>query len=142
MAVAHGLGNAQRVIAAIQSGAKQYHFIEVMTCPGGCIGGGGQPRFTDNRVRQARIAAIYQRGRRQEAPQVAREPGRRRSSTPSFSASRWARSRTTCCTPSTRPAHLQASASRTSNAPLSRRERVRVRAGCGDAGFRWDLWGS
>jgi iron only hydrogenase large subunit-like protein len=30
-----------------------------MTCPGGCIGGGGQPRFTDNAVRAARIAAIY-----------------------------------------------------------------------------------
>ena len=48
VAVAHGLGNAQRVIAAIKSGQKQYHFVEVMTCPGGCIGGGGQPRFTDN----------------------------------------------------------------------------------------------
>jgi len=30
-----------------------------MTCPGGCIGGGGQPRFTDDNVRKARIAAIY-----------------------------------------------------------------------------------
>jgi NADP-reducing hydrogenase subunit HndD len=59
VAVAHGLGNARRLIAAIQSGQKQYHFVEVMTCPGGCIGGGGQPRFTDNRVREARIAAIY-----------------------------------------------------------------------------------
>jgi iron only hydrogenase large subunit-like protein len=59
VAVAHGLGNAQRLIAAVRSGAKSYHFIEVMTCPGGCIGGGGQPRFTDNRVREARLAAIY-----------------------------------------------------------------------------------
>jgi iron-only hydrogenase group A len=59
VAVAHGLSNAQRVIGAIKSGEKQYHFVEVMTCPGGCIGGGGQPRFTDNRVREARIAAIY-----------------------------------------------------------------------------------
>ena len=59
VAVAHGLGNAERVIAAIRSGQKQYHFVEVMTCPGGCIGGGGQPRFTNNQVRQARIAAIY-----------------------------------------------------------------------------------
>jgi len=31
----------------------------VMTCPGGCIGGGGQPRFTTNEIRQARISAIY-----------------------------------------------------------------------------------
>jgi iron-only hydrogenase group A len=59
VAVAHGLGNAQKVIAAVRSGAKQYHFVEVMTCPGGCIGGGGQPRYTNNQVRQARIAAIY-----------------------------------------------------------------------------------
>ncbi len=59
VAVAHGLGNAQRVIAAVRSGQKQYHFVEVMTCPGGCIGGGGQPRYTNNQVRQARIDAIY-----------------------------------------------------------------------------------
>jgi iron-only hydrogenase group A len=59
VAVAHGLSNAQRVIAAIRSGEKQYHFVEVMTCPGGCIGGGGQPRFTTNKIRQARIDAIY-----------------------------------------------------------------------------------
>ncbi len=57
--VAHGLGNAHRIIDAMRSGAKQYHFIEVMTCPGGCIGGGGQPRFTTDDVRLARIAAIY-----------------------------------------------------------------------------------
>ncbi|MCE5268077.1 MAG: [FeFe] hydrogenase, group A [Planctomycetaceae bacterium] len=59
VAVAHGLGNAERVISAIKSGEKQYHFVEVMTCPGGCIGGGGQPRFTTSQVREARIAAIY-----------------------------------------------------------------------------------
>jgi iron only hydrogenase large subunit-like protein len=59
VAVAHGLGNAHQLISSIQSGEKQYHFIEVMTCPGGCIGGGGQPRFTDNQIREARIAAIY-----------------------------------------------------------------------------------
>jgi iron-only hydrogenase group A len=59
VAVAHGLSNAQRVISAVKSGQKQYHFVEVMTCPGGCIGGGGQPRYTNNEVRQARIKAIY-----------------------------------------------------------------------------------
>ena len=59
VAVAHGLGNANRVVEAIRSGQKQYHFVEVMTCPGGCIGGGGQPRFTTNEVREARIKAIY-----------------------------------------------------------------------------------
>ena len=59
VAVAHGLSNAQRLIEAVKRGEASYHFIEVMTCPGGCIGGGGQPRFTDNRIRESRIAAIY-----------------------------------------------------------------------------------
>ena len=59
VAVAHGLGNAEKLLKMIESGEKSYHFVEVMTCPGGCIGGGGQPRFTTNDVREARIAAIY-----------------------------------------------------------------------------------
>jgi iron only hydrogenase large subunit-like protein len=59
VAVAHGLGNARSLIERIRSGQAQYHFIEVMTCPGGCIGGGGQPRMTSNDVRKARLAAIY-----------------------------------------------------------------------------------
>ena len=59
VAVAHTLSNAQKVIDMIRSGKANYHFIEVMTCPGGCIGGGGQPRMTNNDIRKARIAAIY-----------------------------------------------------------------------------------
>jgi len=59
VAVAHGLANAQKVIASVKAGEREYHFVEVMTCPGGCIGGGGQPRFTDNDIRAKRIAAIY-----------------------------------------------------------------------------------
>jgi NADP-reducing hydrogenase subunit HndD len=59
VAVAHGLGNARKVLERIQSGQAQYHFVEVMTCPGGCIGGGGQPRLTTDDVRRARIQAIY-----------------------------------------------------------------------------------
>ncbi len=59
VAVAHGLSNANQLIKRVRAGEKQYHFVEVMTCPGGCIGGGGQPRFTDDRVREARIDAIY-----------------------------------------------------------------------------------
>jgi iron-only hydrogenase group A len=58
-AVAHGLGNARSLMERIRSGAAHYHFVEIMTCPGGCIGGGGQPRFTTDDVRKARIAAIY-----------------------------------------------------------------------------------
>lgn len=59
IAVAHGLANARHVLDSIKSGQSQYHFVEVMTCPGGCIGGGGQPRFTTDAVREARIKAIY-----------------------------------------------------------------------------------
>jgi iron-only hydrogenase group A len=56
--VAHGLGNARRILEAVKNGAA-FHFIEIMTCPGGCIGGGGQPRFTDDETRRKRIGAIY-----------------------------------------------------------------------------------
>jgi NADP-reducing hydrogenase subunit HndD len=59
IAVAHGLSNARRVLNNLRNGKAAYHFVEVMTCPGGCIGGGGQPRFTDNSVREKRIEAIY-----------------------------------------------------------------------------------
>jgi len=41
--VAHGLGNAHQVLRLLQSGEEQFHFVEIMGCPGGCIGGGGQP---------------------------------------------------------------------------------------------------
>jgi NADP-reducing hydrogenase subunit HndD len=59
IAVAHTLGNARALVEKIRSGQAEYHFIEVMTCPGGCIGGGGQPRITTEAVREARIKAIY-----------------------------------------------------------------------------------
>jgi iron-only hydrogenase group A len=58
VAVAHGLANARILIERIKAG-EQYHFVEIMTCPGGCIGGGGQPRLTTDEVRLARIGAIY-----------------------------------------------------------------------------------
>ncbi|MDF2153495.1 NADH-dependent [FeFe] hydrogenase, group A6 [Vibrio sp. CAU 1672] len=59
VAVSHGLANARNLIERITSGEKSYHFIEVMACPGGCIGGGGQPRLTNDAVRMKRINAIY-----------------------------------------------------------------------------------
>lgn len=58
VAVAHGLANARSIIERVKRGEADYHFVEVMTCPGGCIGGGGQPRLTTNEIRKARIAAI------------------------------------------------------------------------------------
>ena len=43
VAVAHGLGNANQLLEIVRSDPNNYHFIEIMGCPGGCIGGGGQP---------------------------------------------------------------------------------------------------
>ncbi|MBI9107041.1 MAG: iron hydrogenase small subunit [Spirochaetales bacterium] len=59
VAVAHGLGNAAEVFRRLKADPGRYHFVEVMTCPGGCIGGGGQPRFTDDSTRLKRMKAIY-----------------------------------------------------------------------------------
>lgn len=59
VAVVHTLGKARELVEKIRAGEAEYHFIEVMTCPGGCIGGGGQPRITTDEVRKSRIAAIY-----------------------------------------------------------------------------------
>ena len=43
VAVAHGLGNARKLLDLVRSGEKEYEFIEIMACPGGCVNGGGQP---------------------------------------------------------------------------------------------------
>ena len=59
VAVAHGLGNARKLMELIQQGKAEYHFIEIMACPGGCIGGGGQPIPTNTEIRQKRIEGIY-----------------------------------------------------------------------------------
>ena len=59
VAVAHGLVNARKVCDLVAEGKANYHFIEIMCCPGGCIGGGGQPRLTTDEVRKARMKAIY-----------------------------------------------------------------------------------
>jgi iron-only hydrogenase group A len=74
VAVAHGLGNAATLIAHIRSNPEEFHFVEIMTCPGGCIGGGGQPRFTTDEVRKARIAAIYKEDEGRELRQSHENP--------------------------------------------------------------------
>jgi NADH-quinone oxidoreductase subunit G/[NiFe] hydrogenase diaphorase moiety small subunit/NADP-reducing hydrogenase subunit HndD len=58
-AVAHGLVNAKKVMDAVKRNETDYHFIEVMACPGGCLGGGGQPIPTNPEVRLKRAEAIY-----------------------------------------------------------------------------------
>lgn len=58
--IAHGLGNARKLVEEVKSGKSPYHVIEIMACPGGCIGGGGQP-FHQGRmdVLRKRAAALY-----------------------------------------------------------------------------------
>ncbi len=59
-AVAHGLGNARKLLESIREGKADYTAIEIMACPGGCIGGGGQPyHHGDYSILQKRSAAIY-----------------------------------------------------------------------------------
>ena len=60
IAVAHTLKNARILMEQIKKGTCQYDFIEIMACPGGCIGGGGQPKGTTNAVRKERMKALYQ----------------------------------------------------------------------------------
>lgn len=64
IAVIYGTANATKFIENMKNNKKQYHFIEVMTCPGGCIGGGGQPKDTEfkgDALRQKRIDGLYKR---------------------------------------------------------------------------------
>jgi NADP-reducing hydrogenase subunit HndD len=59
--IAHGLGNARKLLDDIRSGKSEFHAIEIMACPGGCIGGGGQPLHHGNsEILKARQRAIYQ----------------------------------------------------------------------------------
>ena len=58
-AVAHGLVNARELMDGVKNGDINVHFIEVMACPGGCLGGGGQPIPTNEKIRKKRTEAIY-----------------------------------------------------------------------------------
>lgn len=59
IAVSHSLSNARILIEQVIAGISPYTFIEIMACPGGCIGGGGQPYGTTSDIRAERIAATY-----------------------------------------------------------------------------------
>ncbi|KAF1084203.1 NADP-reducing hydrogenase subunit HndC [Sporotomaculum syntrophicum] len=59
VAIANGLSNARKLMDQVRAGESPYHFIEIMACPGGCIGGGGQPITRSNIKREERIANIY-----------------------------------------------------------------------------------
>jgi iron-only hydrogenase group A len=58
-AVVSGLGNARKLLDEIMAGRKDLHFVEVMTCPGGCINGGGQPIGANINAARARMQALY-----------------------------------------------------------------------------------
>jgi NADH-quinone oxidoreductase subunit G/NADP-reducing hydrogenase subunit HndD len=59
VAVVHTLSNAKKILEDIKNNKCEYTFIEVMACPGGCIGGGGQP-YTTNNIRKKRIDSLYE----------------------------------------------------------------------------------
>jgi len=59
IAIAHGLANARQLMEKVKTGEASYHFIEIMGCPGGCLGGGGQPIPTSPEIRKRRAEAIY-----------------------------------------------------------------------------------
>ncbi|MFP4457669.1 MAG: NADH-dependent [FeFe] hydrogenase, group A6 [Clostridia bacterium] len=58
-AIVHGLGNAKELLKQVVSGEKSYHFIEVMSCPGGCVNGGGQPVTKDLDFVDKRANGLY-----------------------------------------------------------------------------------
>lgn len=60
VAVASGIGNARHLLQRMQAGEAHFDFVEVMACPGGCIGGGGQPKTHDPDALLKRMGAIYQ----------------------------------------------------------------------------------
>lgn len=85
IAVAHGMKNAQVLLNDIRAGKSQYHFIEIMGCPGGCIAGGGQPyvkpQFLPNEgndildtYKQKRASALYSEDERQSLRQSHNNP--------------------------------------------------------------------
>jgi NADH-quinone oxidoreductase subunit G len=64
IAIAHGLGNVEYVLSKIREAKKSgkempYHFVEVMACPGGCVGGGGQPYMVTDELRKKRAEGLY-----------------------------------------------------------------------------------
>jgi iron only hydrogenase large subunit-like protein len=58
VAATSGLGNARKIMDRVKDGTSPFHFVEIMACPGGCIGGGGQPRPTNDEIRRLRFKAI------------------------------------------------------------------------------------
>ena len=63
VAIVDGMSNAKKVLEDVKNGTSKYHYIEIMNCVGGCIGGGGQPKinFSDeDKIKQSRILGLYE----------------------------------------------------------------------------------
>lgn len=64
VAIIDGMSNAKKVLEDVKNGKSKYHYIEIMNCVGGCIGGGGQPKITpseEDEIKEKRIENLYQR---------------------------------------------------------------------------------
>lgn len=64
IAIIDGISNAKEILEEVKNGASKYHYIEIMNCVGGCIGGGGQPKINmskEDEIRQNRIINLYKR---------------------------------------------------------------------------------
>ena len=59
VAVASGLANTRRLMEAIDKGEVEYDFVEIMACPGGCAGGGGQPIHEGEELAESRGKSLY-----------------------------------------------------------------------------------
>ena len=76
IAIANGLGNARALLDKIKKGEANYHLIEIMACPGGCIGGGGQPSYfkADQDFLAKRASALYQADAQKEVRISSKNP--------------------------------------------------------------------
>ncbi|CVK18062.1 NADH-dependent [FeFe] hydrogenase, group A6 [Sporomusa sphaeroides] len=72
--IANGLKNARVILDKIRAGECDYQFVEIMCCPGGCIGGGGQPWGTTQATKEARMAGLYQADRELSIRQSHKNP--------------------------------------------------------------------
>ena len=66
VAVVHGIGKIRPLLETLRTGTRKFDFVEVMACPGGCIGGGGQPVGTGANAKQLRLNALYQHDAKRE----------------------------------------------------------------------------
>ncbi|MCD4704644.1 [FeFe] hydrogenase, group A, partial [bacterium] len=74
IAIVHSLSNARKIMEEIKKDPQKYDFIEVMACPGGCIGGGGQPKPSTMDIAKKRSRAIYQQDKILKVRQAHRNP--------------------------------------------------------------------